>query len=228
VLCIQVSVKEPSCKQPLHTPCNKLRLTCISGVQLFYRAHVIGSILFVMFGIFHYSGNYMWMLTGLAVYGIDVAYRWFQTTSQVSVQVSSSEDMKMLSIIVPLQVCLHCAQSPCQEYAQCPHLAQRPIYALCLRDVPLKTVNLQFIAAALPQSTMMHQHILPMMFTTLCIQANEEYVASERSTVSVYLSGWWTLVQHGLLVTCVPEKPISDPVSGSTTNAAPQLPTLQT
>jgi hypothetical protein len=84
-----------------------------ADVQLFYRAHIIGAVLFVMFGIFHYAWNFVTMLTGLAVYGIDVAYRWFQTTSQVAVQVSSSEDMKMLSIVVPLQVC--------PRHAQCSH-----------------------------------------------------------------------------------------------------------
>ena len=73
-------------------------------MQVFYRAHVIGAALFVVFGIVHWNGVYYTILAGLVVYGIDVAYRWVQTQQLVSVRVAASGAQRVLSVVVPLQV----------------------------------------------------------------------------------------------------------------------------
>jgi hypothetical protein len=74
-------------------------------VQIFYRAHVVAAIVFVAFGIVHWSGTLDSILAGLIVYGIDVAYRWFQTRSCVSVRLMQSAGNRIISIAIPLQVC---------------------------------------------------------------------------------------------------------------------------
>lgn len=83
-------------------------------VQLFYRTHVVAALAFVVFGIWHWSGNLYYMATGLVVYGIDVAYRWFQTRKRVCVTVAADHDAKLLSLVIPLEVRTRC---PCSNFA---------------------------------------------------------------------------------------------------------------
>lgn len=73
-------------------------------LQLFYRAHIIGALVFVVFGIVHWNGTLDVLLVGLVVYGIDVAYRWFQTRHSVTLRLSQSSGGRIISIAIPLQV----------------------------------------------------------------------------------------------------------------------------
>jgi uncharacterized membrane protein YqjE len=73
-------------------------------LQLFYRAHIIGAILFVVFGILHWQGTLMALSTGLAVWAIDVAYRWFQTRHLVALSVDSTAKNNVISMCIQLQV----------------------------------------------------------------------------------------------------------------------------
>jgi hypothetical protein len=73
-------------------------------MQLFYRAHIIGAVLFVVFGILHWSGTLITLSTGLAVWAIDVAYRWFQTQQPVTLALEKPSQADAISICIPLQV----------------------------------------------------------------------------------------------------------------------------
>lgn len=65
---------------------------------------MLSAIVFVVFGIVHWSGTLNTLLAGLTVYGMDVAYRWFQTRSCVSVRLMQSAGGRIISIAIPLQV----------------------------------------------------------------------------------------------------------------------------
>lgn len=71
--------------------------------QVFYRAHIVSAAVFVIFGIIHWAGMLTVSITGLAVYGIDVAYRWFQTQQSVSLRLEASCSARIVSITIPLQ-----------------------------------------------------------------------------------------------------------------------------
>jgi hypothetical protein len=73
-------------------------------VQLFYRMHVVSAAVFLAFSTIHWNGMYSSVLLGLIVYGMDVAYRWFQTRHLVSVKVEQSNGKHFISMAIPLQV----------------------------------------------------------------------------------------------------------------------------
>ena len=76
-------------------------------MQVFYRSHIIGAIIFTVFGVVHLSNVWEYLSAGLLVYGIDVAYRWLQTSTDVEVSLSAGGNL--VNIIVPLQVrTAHC------------------------------------------------------------------------------------------------------------------------
>jgi hypothetical protein len=58
----------------------------------------------VVFGILHWEGTLLTLSTGLAVWAIDVAYRWFQTMSPVMLTIDRASANVVLSICIPLQV----------------------------------------------------------------------------------------------------------------------------
>lgn len=74
-------------------------------VQVFYRVHVVGAILFVCFGIVHSRKVFVFFGPGLVLYGIDVAYRWLQASYDVILHVNPGS--KLVSIVIPLEVRMH-------------------------------------------------------------------------------------------------------------------------
>lgn len=80
-------------------------LTGSTGLQIFYASHVVGAILFVVFGVLHLSWIFRYFAAGLAVYGIDVAYRWFQTSFPVDISMRNATTGSLINIVVPLEVC---------------------------------------------------------------------------------------------------------------------------
>ena len=72
-------------------------------LQVFYRAHVIGAVIFTVFGVVHLSNVWEYLSAGLLVYGIDVAYRCLQTSTPVAVSLSAGGNI--VNVTVPLEVC---------------------------------------------------------------------------------------------------------------------------
>ena len=88
---------------------NSSRFKTYLSVQLFYRAHVIGAAVFLIFGTYHWYGVTAYGMLGLIVYGVDVAYRWAQTRHTVQVHAhsdGSADGASIVSLIIPLQVSL--------------------------------------------------------------------------------------------------------------------------
>ena len=73
-------------------------------LQVFYRAHVIGAALFIIFATLHWYGTLPVSVLGLAVYAMDVAYRWFQASYRVDVRVDEAAGTRIVSIVIPLEV----------------------------------------------------------------------------------------------------------------------------
>lgn len=80
-------------------------------MQVFYRVHVVGAALFVCFGIVHSRKVFVFLGPGLALYGIDAAYRWLQTSYDVILHVNPGS--KLVSMVVPLEVRLSVAARAC-------------------------------------------------------------------------------------------------------------------
>lgn len=81
-------------------------------IQVFYRAHVIGAVLFTVFGVVHLSNVWEYLSAGLILYGIDVTYRWLQTCTRVTVCLTAGGNI--VNITVPLQVLPQAYLSLCQ------------------------------------------------------------------------------------------------------------------
>lgn len=75
-----------------------------AALQLFYYTHLVGAVLFMVFGAMHHRNTWLYAAAGLVIYGIDVAYRLYQTSLPVTVDVSSSSSTNIITIRVPVQV----------------------------------------------------------------------------------------------------------------------------
>jgi hypothetical protein len=109
-------------------PIHDVQRTCF--LQLFYRSHLIGAILFVVFGILHWNGTFMTLSTGLAVWAIDVAYRWFQTQHLVTLTVDKAAKDDVISMCIQLQVGLLLMFPAGNVLCKCLQQAM-PTYRIC-------------------------------------------------------------------------------------------------
>ena len=73
-------------------------------VQVFFFSHIIGFVMFTVFGLLHWHGFIWTWITGLLVYGIDATYRWVQACHTVDVGISASKDGTIVSLIMPMEV----------------------------------------------------------------------------------------------------------------------------
>lgn len=73
-------------------------------MQLFYYSHIIGAVVFMVFGAMHHTRTWTYAAAGLVIYGIDVAYRIFQTSLPVTVDVSSDASKNIISVRIPINV----------------------------------------------------------------------------------------------------------------------------
>ena len=73
-------------------------------MQLFYYSHVVGAVIFMVFGLMHHGRTWTYAAAGLVIYGIDVAYRLFQTSLPVTVAVGCGPEKNIISIRIPVQV----------------------------------------------------------------------------------------------------------------------------
>jgi hypothetical protein len=76
-------------------------------MQFFYYSHIFGAAIFMVFGTMHHNHTWTYAAAGLVIYGIDVAYRLYQTSLPVTVDISCSGSGNMISVRVPVTVCHH-------------------------------------------------------------------------------------------------------------------------
>lgn len=70
---------------------------------MFYYTHLIGTVIFMVFGAMHHPNTWYYAASGLVIYGIDVAYRLYQTTLPVTVGVAGNSG-NIINIRIPIQV----------------------------------------------------------------------------------------------------------------------------
>lgn len=83
-------------------------------MQLFYYSHVIGAVVFMVFGMMHHSHTWTYAAAGLVIYGIDLAFRVWQTSLPVTVDIESGAGGKIINIRIPVKVRLG-AVAPCSK-----------------------------------------------------------------------------------------------------------------
>ena len=72
-------------------------------MQLFYFSHIIGAVMFMVFGMMHHGSTWTYAAAGLVIYGIDVAYRIYQTSLPVTVDVGCGPEKNIISIRIPVK-----------------------------------------------------------------------------------------------------------------------------
>jgi hypothetical protein len=73
-------------------------------MQVFYRAHTISACIVILFSIIHGAFAQPPLIAGFIVYGIDVAYRWNQTSYPIRVDATRARNGKIVSIAIPIEV----------------------------------------------------------------------------------------------------------------------------
>jgi hypothetical protein len=73
-------------------------------MQLFYYSHIFGALVFMVFGTMHHSHTWLYAAAGLVIYGMDLAYRVYQTSLPVTVEVSGQKGSNIISLRIPIKV----------------------------------------------------------------------------------------------------------------------------
>jgi hypothetical protein len=83
-------------------------------MQLFYYSHIFGALVFMVFGTMHHSHTWLYAAAGLVIYGIDLAYRVYQTSLPVTVEVSGQKGSNIISMRIPVKVRPSTSCAPCR------------------------------------------------------------------------------------------------------------------
>lgn len=100
----QPVVMLPYCCNEAYAASAQFRGHDSSPAQIFYSCHLVGAAVFLVFAIVHFSFLVSYFAAGLVVYGIDVAYRWFQSSYQVDICLRSTAHGGLINVVVPLAV----------------------------------------------------------------------------------------------------------------------------
>eukprot|EP00892_Ulva_mutabilis_P005804 jgi/Ulvmu1/3596/UM017_0008.1 len=78
-------------------------ITRRNAYRLFYYSHIIGAAVFMVFGAMHHRNTWLYAAAGLVIYGIDVAYRLYQTSLPVTVSVTTSPATNIITVRIPVR-----------------------------------------------------------------------------------------------------------------------------